>query len=157
MKAPKISATLVSALCFLMMIHSSLTQTSPQDFVDAHNAVRAVDGVGPIAWDETVANYAKNYAAKIGSTCLMQHSGGPYGENLFKGGGDATAKQIIDYFASEKKYWNNNTKTCEAPPGEGCGHYLQVVNPNSVQLGCARVKCENDDWYRIVTCNYNPY
>ncbi|WOH14940.1 hypothetical protein DCAR_0934470 [Daucus carota subsp. sativus] len=93
------------------MIHSSLTQTSPQDFVDAHNAVRAVDGVGPIAWDETVANYAKNYAAKIGPTCLMQHSGGPYGENLFKGGGDATAKQIIDYFASEKKYWNNNTKT----------------------------------------------
>lgn len=154
MGVPRISITLVSALWFLM-VHSSLAQTSPQDFVDAHNAIRAKEGVGPIHWDKTVANYARNYANKIGPHCLMQHSGGPYGENLFRGGGDATAKEIIDYHASEKEFWDNKTKTCA--PGESCGHYLQVVDPNSVQLGCARVKCQNDVWYWIVTCNYNPY
>ncbi|KAL8155743.1 pathogenesis-related protein PR-1 type-like [Apium graveolens] len=154
MEFPITSLILVSVLCY-HMIYSSLAQTSPKDFVDAHNAVRATDGVGPIAWDETVANYAQYYADKIGPACLMQHSGGPYGENLFKGGGDATAKQIVDYWASEKKDWNNKTQTCA--PGASCGHYLQVVNPNSIQLGCARVKCQNDEWYWIVTCNYNPY
>ncbi|XP_074352136.1 pathogenesis-related protein PR-1 type-like [Apium graveolens] len=154
MELPKYSITLVCAMWFFM-VQASLAQNSPQDFVDAHNAVRAADGVGPIAWDETVAKYARHYAKKIGPNCLMQHSGGPYGENLFRGGGDATAKEIVDYNASEKQYWNNKTKTCA--PGEECGHYLQVVNPNSVQLGCARVKCMNDVWYWIVTCNYHPY
>ncbi|XP_017233021.2 pathogenesis-related protein PR-1 type [Daucus carota subsp. sativus] len=143
MSPPVISATLVSAFCFLW-IPSSLAQTSPQDFVDAHNAARAADGVGPIVWDETVAKYARNYARKIGPKCLMQHSGGPYGETLFRGGGEATAKEIVDYHASEKQYWDNRTRTCA--PGQECGHYLQVVDPNSVQLGCARIKCRNDEW-----------
>ncbi|WOH00707.1 hypothetical protein DCAR_0520081 [Daucus carota subsp. sativus] len=149
----RISKLSVALVCAFLIIHSSLAQTSPQDFVDAHNEVRSSEGVGPIAWDETVANYARNYANLRSQDCLMKHSDTPYGENLFEGGGDATAKQIVDYWASEKQYWDNNTKTCA--PGEQCGHYLQVVDPGSVQLGCARVKCKNDDWYWFVTCNYN--
>ncbi|KAL8155741.1 hypothetical protein AgCh_000952 [Apium graveolens] len=84
----------------------------------------------------------RNYIKKIAPNCKHEHSGGPYGKCLFQGNGAATAKEIVDYWASEKKYWDPKSKRCEE--GQDCRHYLQVVNPNSPSLGCAKAKCGND-------------
>jgi len=46
-----------------------------QDVLNGHNGFRASHGASPLSWDSTLANYAKNQAAK----CVFKHSGGPYG------------------------------------------------------------------------------
>ncbi|KAK1441557.1 hypothetical protein QVD17_07555 [Tagetes erecta] len=141
-------------LCFIILaiFRSTLAQNSPQDFVAAHNAARAQVGVGNIAWNPTLATYAQNYANQRIGDCNLIHSDGPYGENLAKGSGEFTGTSAVNLWVSEKASYDHATNTCAA--GKVCGHYTQVVWRNSVQLGCARVRCVNGEWF--ITCNYNP-
>ncbi|XP_031481899.1 pathogenesis-related protein PRB1-3-like [Nymphaea colorata] len=150
----KVSLVWVSLLLGLgMLVHGTYAQNSPQDFVDAHNAARAQDGVGPISWDDTVAAYAQNYLNKTISDCSLTHSGGQYGENLYWGPGSRwTAVDAVNLWVAEKSNYDYATNTCAT--GKDCGHYTQVVWRNSVRLGCARVECNNGDTF--ITCNYDP-
>jgi uncharacterized protein YkwD len=43
-----------------------------EDAVSNHNKYRAIHGVGHLAWDNTLAQYALNY----GKRCQFKHSGG---------------------------------------------------------------------------------
>ena len=104
-------------------------------------------------WDDTVAAHAQNYAKQRRGDCALQHSGGPYGENMSKGPGvEYTPADAVNSWVSEKQYYDYNLNTCVQ--GEKCGHYTQVVWKNSQKLGCACVKC--DDGAIFITCNYDP-
>lgn len=145
----------VAMMCVMVLalVHISLAQNSPQDFLSAHNAARNQVGVGPLVWDNTVAAYAQDYAKKRMGDCSLTHSNGPYGENLFWGSGaEFTAAQAVNAWVNEKQNYDYNTNTCAA--GKICGHYTQVVWRNSARLGCARVKCNNGAIF--ITCNYDP-
>ncbi|KAK1394730.1 Pathogenesis-related protein PR-1 type-like protein [Heracleum sosnowskyi] len=153
----KIHRALICIQVFLLF-HSSLAQNSPQDYLNAHNAARAAVNVGPMQWDETVANYARNYANQRSGDCVLQHSNsnGKYGENLFKGGGGGfvfNAKDAVNAWVAEKQYYDYGSNSCAQ--GQQCGHYTQVVWRDSVRLGCARVQCRNNGWW-FITCNYSP-
>ncbi|KAG6406700.1 hypothetical protein SASPL_134314 [Salvia splendens] len=130
-----------------------LGQNSPQDFLDAHNSARAEVGVGPMTWDESVANFARDYVnSKLGD-CNMVHSGNSqYGENLAQGSGDFTGRAAVDLWVGEKANYNYDSNSCAE--GQVCGHYTQVVWRNSNQLGCARAQCSNGWWF--ISCNYAP-
>ncbi|MQL77595.1 hypothetical protein Taro_010008 [Colocasia esculenta] len=137
----------------LAAMHVGHAQNSPQDYLSAHNVARAQVGVGPMVWDNAIAAYAQNYASRLSGDCRMVHSGGPYGENLFWGGGDMfTAGDAVRLWVSEKQYYDYNSNSCAI--GRVCGHYTQVVWRNSVRLGCARVRCNNGGV--IISCNYSP-
>ncbi|KAF8019714.1 hypothetical protein BT93_G0418 [Corymbia citriodora subsp. variegata] len=136
----------------LALIPLSVSQDSPQDYVDAHNAARSQVGVGPIAWDETVASYASNYANTLASDCTLVHSGGPYGENLAQASADLTGTDAVNLWVAEEPNYDYSSNSCV--PGTVCGHYTQVVWSNSVQLGCAKAQCATGG--TVVTCNYNP-
>lgn len=124
----------------MALAHVAQAQNTPQDFLKAHNSARSQVGVGPMTWDTTVAAYAQNYANQRINDCQLVHSGGPYGENLFWGYGlEYNATYAVNSWVSEKQYYNYATNTCAT--GKVCGHYTQVVWSNSIQLGCARVKC----------------
>ncbi|CAN6685418.1 hypothetical protein ACFX13_035763 [Malus domestica] len=122
-----------------------------QDFVDEHNRARAAVGVGPIKWNDTVAAYAQQYANTRVRGCDMEHSGGPYGENLAEGYGEMTGAQAVKFWVTEKPNYNYASNKCV---GDECGHYTQVVWRNSIHLGCARVKCDNN-WVFVI-CSYDP-
>lgn len=124
---------------------------SQNDFVDTHNAARAEVGVGPIAWNKTLAAYARNYALSRIVDCNMEHSRGPYGENLAEGYGYMSGEQAVKFWASEKPYYDHSSNKCV---GDECGHYTQVVWRTSVHLGCARAKCFNG--WMFVICSYDP-
>ncbi|KAL0412642.1 UNVERIFIED_CONTAM: Pathogenesis-related protein 1A [Sesamum radiatum] len=86
--------SIISLLTVSLIISSAMAarglsqpQSSPQAFLDAHNRARAQVGVRPLVWNETVANYALDYAHKRYGDCELEHSQGPYGENLAEGGG----------------------------------------------------------------------
>ncbi|KAL7002931.1 hypothetical protein U1Q18_004089 [Sarracenia purpurea var. burkii] len=151
MEFSKISIAIVSFVA-LAMAPLSLAQNSPQDILAAHNAARAEVGVGPVTWNSTVAAYAENYAGRRSLDCLLEHSRGPYGENIAAGWGyEFTALDAVKLWVDEKPYYNYELNTCI---GAECLHYTQVVWRNTAEIGCARVRCRTGGWF--VTCNYYP-
>ncbi|KAH8497700.1 hypothetical protein Peur_073825 [Populus x canadensis] len=142
---------LAAYLMASVSVNITLAQNSPQDYVDAHNAVRAEVGVGPITWNNTVAAYAQKYANSRVENCELEHSGGPYGENIAEGYGNLNGVDAVKMWASEKPFYSHDTNSCV---GDECLHYTQIVWRKSVHLGCGRAKCKNGWWF--VTCNYDP-
>ncbi|KAL9238529.1 hypothetical protein vseg_012935 [Gypsophila vaccaria] len=142
--------------CFIIvsfaLIQKSHAQNLPQDYVDAHNVARAAVGVGAIEWDDQVAAYAEQYASMRMSDCALEHSSGPYGENIAQGYDSLTGTYAVQMWVDEQQYYDYSSNTCA--DGQQCGHYTQVVWSNSVRVGCARVQCDNGGYF--VTCNYDP-
>ncbi|KAG8473498.1 hypothetical protein CXB51_035687 [Gossypium anomalum] len=126
--------------------------SSPQDFLNVHNAARAAVGVRPITWTNLVARYAADYAEKRISDCDLVHSGGPYGENLAWSSGDLSGPDAVRLWIDEKDYYNLKSGVCNS--SHVCGHYTQVIWRNSVRLGCAKARCNNGGTF--IVCNYDP-
>ncbi|XP_031495349.1 pathogenesis-related protein 1-like [Nymphaea colorata] len=139
------------ALLLGLATNPSHAQNSPQDFLDPHNAARAAVGVGPLAWDDTVASYAQAYADQRAADCALMHSGGQYGENIYWNSGDADAADAVSYWVSEEAYYDYNSNSCI---GGECLHYTQVVWRDTMYLGCAKVTCDSGGTF--ITCNYDP-
>ncbi|KAE8683676.1 Pathoproteinsis-related protein 1 [Hibiscus syriacus] len=152
MEFSKVSFLALTCLMALALVLPSHAQNSPQDYLDAHNRARAAVRVGPMTWDNTVANYARNYANQRIRDCNLVHSGGPYGENLAWSSGDLSGTDAVRLWVNERAYYDYNSNSCAS--GRVCGHYTQVVWRNSVRLGCAKVRCNNGGTFII--CNYAP-
>ncbi|PKI51196.1 basic form of pathogenesis-related protein 1-like [Punica granatum] len=142
-------------LCIMLLtifgVSSGSRQKSYQDFVDTHNSIRAEVGVGPLTWNDTVAAYAQEYANERIHDCNLDHSRGPYGENLAEGYGEMSGEDAVKFWATEKPNYDYHSNSCV---GGECLHYTQIVWSKSVHLGCARVKCTNG--WMFVICNYSP-
>lgn len=155
MASHKLSLVLVSTIVALStLMQPCAGQSSPQDYISAHNSPRGQVGVGVVTWNATVATQAQNYANQRKGDCALTHSTGtPYGENLAKGSSSSfTGVTAVNLWAAEKPYYDYNANCCTG--GKQCLHYTQVVWRDSTQIGCARVQC-NNGWYYVV-CNYYP-
>ncbi|KAK8983800.1 hypothetical protein V6N11_009584 [Hibiscus sabdariffa] len=135
-------------LCF-----SSRVQETREDILKAHNEFRAEVGVPPLVWNKTLAKYADKYARKRVKDCKMEHSMGPYGENLAGGYEDSTIADSVKFWATEKPDYDPATGNCKSG-GFDCGHYTQIVARKTKSVGCAREKCKNG-WYYVI-CSYFP-
>lgn len=96
----------------------------------------------PVEWDEELAQFARDYAP----ICQMQHSSGPYGENLAGGaGGGYNIERAFNSWASEGDHydWNQPGVLEATVNGEtmGLGHFTQVVWKATTKIGCAAVTC----------------
>ncbi|KAL6597021.1 hypothetical protein ACP70R_047155 [Stipagrostis hirtigluma subsp. patula] len=123
------------AMAFAMATVVVTAQNSPQDYVELHNEARR----------ERV------------SDCALEHSQGPYGENIWRGGagGDWSASNAVADWVAEKQYYDHGSNSCSSPLGPlGCGHYTQVVWSDTTAIGCGRVVCNSGDVF--VVCSYNP-
>ncbi|XP_059637724.1 pathogenesis-related protein 1C-like [Cornus florida] len=157
MKSPKsqtIFAFIVLSHLFVIAISDHVDpEAEKKEFLDLHNQVRQHAGEDPLTWDEQLETYARNYAEKRKGDCNMVHSNGPFGENLFWGGGNQwTAGDAVKMWVREHRFYNKGTNQCQ--PGKMCGHYTQIVWRDTEHLGCARVQCDNGDTF--TTCNYGP-
>uniref|UniRef100_A0A0E0C257 SCP domain-containing protein n=1 Tax=Oryza meridionalis TaxID=40149 RepID=A0A0E0C257_9ORYZ len=157
MEASKLAicSLFVLAVAAATMVHCSDAQNSPQDYLSPQNAARSAVGVGPISWSTKLQGFAEDYARQRKGDCRLQHSGGPYGENIFWGsaGADWTAADAVRSWVDEKKYYNYASNSCAA--GKVCGHYTQVVWRDSTNVGCARMRCDANRGVFII-CNYEP-
>ncbi|KAL4916079.1 CAP domain-containing protein [Aspergillus aurantiobrunneus] len=126
------------------------------------NTYRAAHNASTLTWNETLASYASQWA----ETCMWEHSGGPYGENLAFGYTNATA--AVQAWEAEASMYD-----FEKPTGfsEETGHFTQLVWKGTREVGCAAVDCGLTDldgdgdgdekswdraqgWY--VVCEYVP-
>ncbi|XP_059637207.1 pathogenesis-related protein PR-1-like [Cornus florida] len=129
-------------------------QTIIKQFLATHNAARSTVGVQPLTWDARLARYAKQYANQRRWDCALQHSNGPYGENIFWGGGSEwTPAEVVEFWVSEQKWYNYSSNSCAQ--GQICGHYTQVVWKTTRRVGCAKVACFGGRGV-FMTCNYDP-
>ncbi|XP_040999130.1 basic form of pathogenesis-related protein 1-like [Juglans microcarpa x Juglans regia] len=136
----------------LALAHVSLAENSDvQDFLNAHNAARAEVGVGPISWNKTLAAYAQNYGNQR-RDCVLEHSMGPYSENICSGWSGFTVLEAVKMFVDEKQFYDYKSNKCVKD--EECRHYTQVVWRDTTSLGCAKVRCHSGGIF--VTCNYFP-
>ncbi|XP_042982023.1 basic form of pathogenesis-related protein 1-like [Carya illinoinensis] len=144
---------LFQAICFIgfTLVQASLAQNSYRDFLDGQNAARAEVGVAPLTWNHTLQVYAKNYANKR-RDCNLEHSNGPYGENIAQGWGTFSAVEAVKMWVDEKQFYDVKSNSCK---GGECLHYTQVVWRNTKSIGCARVNCYKDGGI-FMTCNYDP-
>ncbi|XP_022988522.1 pathogenesis-related protein PR-1-like [Cucurbita maxima] len=125
-----------------------------KQFLGPHNAARYALRLAPLVWDNKLARYAQWYANKRRGDCALRHSGGPYGENIFWGSGNAwNPAQAVSDWVSERKWYSYWANSCVE--GELCGHYTQIVWRSTRRIGCARVTC-NDGKGVFITCNYDP-
>ncbi|XP_022952845.1 basic form of pathogenesis-related protein 1-like [Cucurbita moschata] len=141
---------IVGIALILAQISLTIAESSPKDWVDATNAIRAENGVGPVSWNTTLATYALDYAKTRIATCEMEHSDGPYAENLAEAYEKTTAELTVKFWASEKEFYDPKTKKCVK---EECGHFLNLVAKDTTSIGCAEVKCDNNFIFSI--CDYS--
>ncbi|GLT43055.1 hypothetical protein SLA2020_170290 [Shorea laevis] len=142
----------LTCLLALALVIAFPAQDSPQHYLDAHNAARADVGVGPIAWDDTVAAYARNYLSQHIGDCNMVPSDGPYGENLAWSSAGLSGTDAVAMWVNEKSNYVYNSNSCAT--NKECEHYTQVVWRNSVRLGCAKVSCNTGG--TLIGCNHDP-
>ncbi|WOK99583.1 pathogenesis-related protein PRB1-3-like [Canna indica] len=147
----------IAGICALLLlllptIEEVEAVNSMQDFLHAHNAVRASLGVRPLSWSADMEAYARRYARRRRPDCELVHSAGPYGENIFEGSAGYTPTYAVGDWVSEREFYDYSANSCAA--GETCGHYTQVVWAKSRFLGCAQVVCADGDIF--ITCNYDP-
>ena len=140
----------------------------PDDLVgitEAHNAVRAIDGVGPMTWDDDLEAVAQAWAEQCinvepPSTLIDHNPGrsanypGYVGENIAGGVSPMSAQSAVNLWAAEKQHYDYDSNTCAQ--GQVCGHYTQVVWATSTKLGCARTTCAGITYGNGIVCNYAP-
>ncbi|CAN1167492.1 Pathogenesis-related protein 1 [Linum perenne] len=148
-----ISLLILSLVTTSLIVPSHAHGDSPQDFLDAQNKVRAEVGVCPLEWSPVLAECATNYTMKLASCgCEMVHSDGPYGENLAWCDSDLNATQAVEMWDGEKVDYDYENNCCA--PEKMCGHYTQLVWRDSLEVGCAKVRCPGGG--TLITCNYDP-
>ncbi|XP_010270442.1 PREDICTED: basic form of pathogenesis-related protein 1-like [Nelumbo nucifera] len=146
----KLKLTLLASLVFALF-HVSLAQTSPKDYLKAHNEARAKLGIPPLTWDNKLASYAQDYANKRIEDCELLHSTMDYGENIATASWSMSAKEAVDMWIDERPFYDHASNTCK---GGDCLHYTQVVWRDSVHLGCAISNCKAGGSFAI--CLYDP-
>lgn len=115
--------------------------------LNAHNNKRSLHkNTSPLSWSDELASYAQNYADNFDCSGNLQHSGGPYGENLALGYDGSGAVEAWYGEISEYDFGN---------PGSSpnAGHFSQVVWKGTSQVGCGIKTCDNS-WGHYVICSY---
>ncbi|KAF9587688.1 hypothetical protein IFM89_004520 [Coptis chinensis] len=153
------SAVLTFTCMVGLLAHLHVVQAidTPEKWVKLHNDVRAKVGVGPLRWNRTLENYAKNYAIKRSGDCELIHSHGPYGENIYWGQGEGVtdaAAAMRCWVDEEIDYYDYNANTCI--DGKDCLHYTQIIWKNTVQVGCGMAQCTTVANKVFISCNYYP-
>lgn len=117
----------------------------------AHNARRAEHCADPLSWSDELAQVAQAWADEVASRgCTLQHSSGPYGENLAAGSaGTLSPEQVVEMWYGESSQYRYR--------GGGfsmqTGHFTQVVWAETARVGCGMTTCNGMD---VFVCNYDP-
>ncbi|KAF7791926.1 hypothetical protein EIP86_002952 [Pleurotus ostreatoroseus] len=132
---------------------SSTSSSDIQQYLTAHNTVRAQHGASALTWSDELASKAQQWA----NGCKFQHSGGslgPFGENLAAGTGSSYD------IAAAVKSWTDEVSEYD-PNNPVPSHFTQVVWKASTQVGCAEAQCSgifaaSFGLAKYFVCEYSP-
>ncbi|XP_075104302.1 pathogenesis-related protein PRMS-like [Nicotiana tabacum] len=165
-RIPKIQIlSAVLLLFFIFTFISSADATTfdwvQQEFLKAHNDLRASVVVPPLQWDANLANFAQSWANSRKQDCnYRQHSTSSYGENIYwELYRQTPASGVVQKWFSEKQFFNHATNLCNCQPERErceCGHYLNIIWRTTTKVGCSSFTYCNDQKGVYVVCSYDP-
>ncbi|XVF24181.1 hypothetical protein REPUB_Repub13aG0105300 [Reevesia pubescens] len=142
-------------LCSLavpLLVFQVSSQDLAQEILDAHNAARKEVGVPSMTWNNVSEAYALDYSLGMINSCKPTHAGGRSGQNLAWSVTDLSGIDAVERWVNEKNDYDLKSGVCAT--GRLCNHYTQVIWINSSQLGCAKVRCNNNGTF--IACHYYP-
>lgn len=129
----------------------------------AHNQARSAVGVPPLAWDDTLAQDAEEWADYLADTGRFEHSTSPRGrdragegENLFRGtAGAYSPDDMVGYWVAERRWFSDRVMPDISTTGrwQDTGHYSQIVWRTTTRVGCAVATGRGEDY---LVCRYSP-
>ncbi|KMT08212.1 hypothetical protein BVRB_6g142660 [Beta vulgaris subsp. vulgaris] len=88
----------------------SHAEDDQKQFLEAHNTARAQVGVAPLAWNQTLAAFAQQFADKVKEKCdNTMKSGGPYGENTAGGYGAFRITDAVSQWVQQKENYDQQS------------------------------------------------
>lgn len=129
----------------LLIATSSADDTFSSIMLTTHNKLREMHNAQELSWNDTLYQYAHDYASRYSCSGKLVHSGGPYGENLALG---YTLNGSVNAWYSEGETYDYQTHNL-------WDHFTQVVWNDTSQLGCAYKYC-NSVWGKYIICSYYP-
>ena len=157
-KCGKIIGLIILLFTFIPLFGQNNSIGDMEGMLERHNFYRAEVGTPPLQWSNKLAKNALKWANILKKkNCLLKHSPQNmrkgYGENIaWNSGYSESAIGVVDRWCSEKEYFNFSTRTCNGS-WDLCGHYTQVIWKNTSKVGCAVVKCGDEE---IWVCQYSP-
>ncbi|ODV80991.1 PR-1-like protein [Suhomyces tanzawaensis NRRL Y-17324] len=125
--------------------HPSPSDTFKADILDLHNRYRLVHRAQHLHWNDTVEAYAESFASRYLCSGVLEHSGGPYGENLAIG---YTTTGAVDAWYEEGAGYDYGSESTY-------NHFTAMIWNSSSSLGCATHYC-NSVWGTYIVCSYYP-
>lgn len=142
-------------------IASATTPPSPQytndldlrtSVLNSTNLFRYQHNATFLAWNDSLASYAADYAAR----CIWAHSYGPPGENLARGYPNVTS--AVDAWGNERELYTFSPEDQVTGFSEPTGHFTQLVWKSTQTVGCAAYACNGDNGLAgyLLVCEYWP-
>ena len=117
----------------------------PVTILNKHNHYRRIHFAQDLAWNNSLFEYASNFASQYNCSGILAHSGGPYGENIAIGYSTSGAVSAWYNEGNDYKYGGENVYN----------HFTALVWNSSSQVGCAFKQC-GDVWGKYIVCSYYP-
>lgn len=146
-KSSSTSSTKTSSTAAATTSASSDLDDFQQEILDAHNEKRALHSADDLVWDNTLYEYASDYASSYDCSGSLTHSGGEYGENLAVGYKSGTA--AVEAWYSEGEDYDYSSSS-------SFDHFTQIIWKSTTKLGCAKVDCSSNNWGLYIICSYDP-
>jgi uncharacterized protein YkwD len=161
--------TAIALLLTFSFVPSSLSIGCPDVTATTNttNTYRKLHQVAPLLWDPKVASDCTNYAKKLAvGGCGLEHSHGPYGENLFAVTSypkpDSTCAVAVKAWYSEVSRYNfKSTKPFTENWSKGVGHFTQLVWKSTTKFGCGVYMVDKKlrsmtATCKVIVCRYLP-
>lgn len=137
---------------------TSFAAEFPSRVLAAQNVERALAGMPPMAWDNSLGRAAAAYALQMAITGRFEHSDRSQrrgvGENLWMGSrGAFSVETMVGGWASEKRYFVPGVFPNVSSSGNwiDVAHYTQMIWPTTQRVGCAVASNARNDY---LVCRY---
>lgn len=132
-----------------------------QQYVKAHNDLRAKVRVPPLRWNPDLAKYSHYWATQLLNDCnYRNHSHGKYGENIFWSlYKEFSPADVVSKWFSEQIHFDHKLNMCKCQPETDaceCGHYLNIIWKATQSVGCSDTLYCHEEKGVIVVCEYDP-
>ena len=119
-----------------------------RQWLESHNAYRAMHGAAPLVWSQALAASAQSFA----DSCPSGHSTTSYGENLAWISSFKPAERVVKFWYDEEPLYNYKS------PGYSfeTGHFTQLVWKGTQEIGCGYAKGCVTRLPNVWVCHYSP-
>jgi hypothetical protein len=126
---------------------------------EAHNTLRAANGIPPLRWDQELVAGAQAWANQLARTGRLGHAPregrGKVRENVSQGMIGWNARQMIGNWLKEEKKFKPGIYPDVSTTGlwEDVSHYTQMLWADTIGVGCGLAAGSGYQW---LVCRYSP-